>query len=110
MVALTTQPPSRSTKGDTSVPPPAKLTRSGTLARIRKDGIGQDMPAAARSGPGRVAAVERRSAPGLPVRQGVLNQLDEDVPDRDVQLLDVLHGVAGRGDRHIRQAPRVPPV
>src|SRR5262245_32852266 len=35
IVALTTQPPSRSTNGDTSVPPPAKLTRRGALARIR---------------------------------------------------------------------------
>src|SRR5258708_5413711 len=34
MVALTTQPPSRSTNGETSVPPPAKLTRRGALARM----------------------------------------------------------------------------
>src|SRR5579884_2175828 len=34
MVALSTQPPSRSGKGGTSVPPPAKPMRSGALARI----------------------------------------------------------------------------
>src|SRR5579864_6186448 len=34
MVALSTQPPSRSGNGGTSVPPPAKLMRKGALARI----------------------------------------------------------------------------
>jgi hypothetical protein len=33
-VALSTQPPSRSMKGAISVPPPAKLSRSGALARM----------------------------------------------------------------------------
>src|SRR5919205_4152930 len=36
MVALSTRPPSRSGNGGTSVPPPAKLTRSGALARITR--------------------------------------------------------------------------
>src|SRR5579863_5858614 len=34
MVALKTQPPSRSRNGLTSVPPPAKLSRRGALARM----------------------------------------------------------------------------
>src|SRR4051795_821010 len=39
MVALSTRPPSRAGNGATSVPPPAKLRRSGALARtIRRIG------------------------------------------------------------------------